>query len=261
MGTLILASRPMQNVVIIGASNVTLALPLIWKSLVRGPEATRLFVAAGHGRSFGLPSTVMGRTFPSLLECGLWQSLEQPPLDSGTLQVLITDVGNDILYGASVDQIVDWVTECVDRFTALRGDIALTSLPRESLVNLSPSRFRFFRTILFPRSRLCFEDCMAQARELDQKLVDLATDRSLSLVGTESHWYGADPIHVRRRFRPEAWQRFLALLASEPDVKAATTRDSLRVWRQKAEVRWRGRRRLESSQPVLDEDQSQLWLF
>jgi hypothetical protein len=44
-------------------------------------------------------------------------------------------------------------------------------------------------------------------------------------------------------------------------VKAATTRDSLHVWCQKAEVRWRGRRRLESSQPVLDEEQSQLWLF
>jgi hypothetical protein len=251
----------MQHVVIIGASNVTLALPLIWKSLSRGPESTRLFVAAGHGRSFGLPNTVMGRTLPGLLECGLWRCLEQQPQDSGKLQVLITDVGNDILYGASVDQIVDWVSECVDRFTKLGGNIVLTSLPGESLVNLSPSRFRFFRTVLFPRSRLSFEDCMAQARELDQKLVDLATGRSLSLVGTESHWYGADPIHVRRRFRPEAWHRYLSLLDSGPDVTTATLRDSVRVWRQKAEVRWRGRRCLKSSQPVLDEEQSQLWLF
>jgi hypothetical protein len=251
----------MQNVVIIGASNVTLALPLIWKSMSRRDEPTRLFVAAGHGRSFGLPNTVMGRTLPSLLECGLWQSLDQQRPASGTLQVIITDVGNDILYGASVDEIVDWVTECVDRFTALGGNIVLTSLPRESLVSLKPSRFRFFRTVLFPRSRLSFGDCMDQARELDQKLVELATDRSVSLVGTEPHWYGADPIHVRRRFRPEAWQRYLSPFFSEPDVTAATTHDSLRVWRQKAEVRWRGRRRLESSQPVLDEEQSQLWLF
>lgn len=251
----------MQHVVIIGASNVTLSLPLIWKSLSGQDDATRVLVAAGHGRSFGLPNTVLGRRLPSLLECGLWKTLDEQPSESGNLQVLITDVGNDILYGASVSQIVEWVTECVDRMKARGANVVLTTLPRDSLTSLTAARYRFFRSVLFPQSRLAFEDCMAQARELDQKLVELTEQQSLPLVGTEPHWYGADPIHVLRKYRAAAWQRYLTSLVPNPVTAPPPIRDSVRVWRQKAEVRWRGQRRLEASQPVLDEGQSQLWLF
>lgn len=251
----------MRNVVVIGASNVTLGLPVIWRALSQRPGPTRLFVAAGHGRSYGMPNTVLGRTLPSILECRLWKTLDEQLNEPDETVALITDVGNDILYGAPVSQIVDWVAECSQRCEDRGARVFVTTLPRESLASLSPARFGFFRRMLFPSSRLTFEDGMSQANDLNRQLTELVTERSHTLVPTERHWYGADPIHIRRRCRPEAWQQFLSPLLSDITVQPAGVKSSIKVWRRKAAVRWRGKRCLETTQPVFDQTDSQLWLF
>ncbi|MBK7641467.1 MAG: hypothetical protein IPJ19_00210 [Planctomycetes bacterium] len=52
----------------IGASNAWMALPKVLRAL-DGPRD--VFVAAGHGRSYGHSSRYLARELPSILECGL----------------------------------------------------------------------------------------------------------------------------------------------------------------------------------------------
>ncbi len=286
----------MDTLVIIGASNVTLSLPVIWAGLAGSASPPqRLLVAAGHGRSFALPSTVMGRMLPSILDCGLWNALDElqmsadtdrrrgpsgqrGPEDGGldvlrpsaassvvpdrqSLRALITDVGNDILYGASVAQIADWVSECVARLQGLGFQPRLTHLPLDSLRSLSRQRFLLFRKLLFPASALSYGDAMSAATELDAALVKLSATAGLDRTEPQPHWYGLDPIHIRRRARPEAWQQFL-----EPLIEGFAPRHPgplarKLIWTRKAAVRWRGERRFVTPQPCLTAGPTELWLF
>ncbi len=285
----------MNTLVIIGASNVTLSLPVIWAGLAGSASPRqRLLVAAGHGRSFALPNTVMGRMLPSILECGLWDALAEISSDevadrrkpsglgrlngdgpdglrrSATLstsfdcqqpQALITDVGNDILYGASVEQIADWVRECVARLQSLGVQTRLTHLPLHSLRSLSRRRFLFFRKLLFPSSTLSYEDAMSAAAELDAALVELSDASGLERTEPQRHWYGLDPIHIRRRARPEAWQQFLAPLIEGFDPRHPGPLVQQRIWTRKAAFRWRGGREFVTPQPCLTAGSTELWLF
>ena len=276
----------MDTLVIIGASNVTLSLPVIWAGLSKSPSPPqRLLVAAGHGRSFALPNTVMGRMLPSILECGLWDALENlaerrkpsgpgalmgdgpdglrrsANSDESTTQALITDVGNDILYGASVDQIADWVRECVARLQGLGVQPRLTHLPLDSLQSLSRRRFLFFRKLLFPSSTLSYEGAMSAAAELDAAIVELSDASGLERTEPQPHWYGLDPIHIRRRARPEAWQQFLTPLIEGFAPRHPGPLAQQRIWTRKAAVRWRGGREFVTPQPCLTAGSTELWLF
>lgn len=280
----------MDTLVIIGASNVTLSLPVIWAGLAGAASPPqRLFIAAGHGRSFALPNTVMGRMLPSILECGLWNALENlaegrkpsglcesmvdgpdglrrsgtlsTTSDCQSLQALITDVGNDILYGASVDQIADWVRECVVRLQSLGVQPRLTHLPLDSLRSLSRRRFLFFRKLLFPSSTLSYEDAMSAAAELDAALIELSNASGLERTEPQPHWYGLDPIHIRRRARPEAWQQFLAPLIEGFSPRHPGPLAQQRFWTRKAAIRWRGGREFVTPQPCLTAGSTELWLF
>jgi hypothetical protein len=64
---------------------------------------------------------------------------------------LVTDVGNDILYGFSAEQTLAWVAEALDRLSRVTQDIVLTDLPLASIRRLSNLKFLAFRSILVPR--------------------------------------------------------------------------------------------------------------
>ena len=252
-------TTPSRTLILIGASNVTFNLPDIWRGLTVD-QPTRLLVAAGHGRSYGIPNTVMGRTLPSLLECGLWKTLPELPA-ARPMSALITDVGNDLLYGANPETIAGWVSECADRLLELGCQPAVTMLPFESLRHLSRWRFHFFRRVLFPASRLSFEDALRFSEELNGRIEELASARNLATLQPQPEWYGLDPIHFRRGIRASAWTTYLSALEDTARAEKCSSFLGVRVWKRKAAEIIRRGKRLETQQPVLDHAGSELWLF
>ena len=166
-----------------------------------------LLAALGHGRSYGGRSQFVGRSLPGILESGLWPQLSRMP-PAPTLG-LITDVGNDILYGYRPPQILAWVNEAVDRLQRHGAEVVITGLPAVGQSDISNRRFMFFRSILFPRCRLSFAEVAASAAQVNEGLEALASRRSLRLVRLRREWYGLDPIHIRPSLWRAAWQEIL----------------------------------------------------
>jgi hypothetical protein len=196
---------PQRRVVLLGASNIARSLSIVIDS-ARNVWGSPLDIVAatGHGRSYGMSSCVLGRTLPGILQSGLWDALAQRnPAPTATL---LTDIGNDILYGASAKQITDWVERCLMKLCPISERIAITQLPITSLADLGSARFIMMRTILFPKSRLTLNDALATARTLNGNVVELATRFDVSIIEPKRSWYGFDPIHIMRRQQLDAWQ-------------------------------------------------------
>ena len=49
------------------------------------------------------------------------------------VDALITDIGNDIMYGAPPQQIEAWMDECINRLQTHNANIAMTMLPIHGL--------------------------------------------------------------------------------------------------------------------------------
>lgn len=210
---------PPQRVVILGASNVIRSISTVVTTAERFRGQPLDFLAAtGHGRSYGLTSRVMGRALPAIRTCALWDALaERPRLPTVSL---LTDVGNDLLYGASVETIVSWVEWCLTKLEAISDQVILTELPLESIARLNFSKFFLIRSVLFPKSRLTLSAAREMSAVLNDRIVDLASAFGATLIKPDIGWYGADPIHIHRRRSDDAWRQILSPWQTDAAARA-----------------------------------------
>ncbi len=198
------------RVVLLGASNLTLGLPTVLATMRArlGPGPLEIFVAAGHGRSYGRWSRVGLRGLPGILGCGLWPAARKPT--RGRTHALLTDIGNDLAYGASPEELTGWVTACLDHLAEISADVVLTLLPVRSLACLAPWRYHLVKTVMFPGRRLPFRTLHAHVAAVNERLLTLASERRLTLVEPPADWYGRDTIHLRKSRRAAAWAEILS---------------------------------------------------
>ncbi len=200
-----------RHVLLFGASNLVLGWPALTRQLQQQiAQPLHIHTCLGMGRSYIRPSRCLARVLPGILESRLWQNLPRP--SAAPPLVLLTDVGNDIIYRFSVTDIQQAVAETLRRIRTwdARADIVLTGLPVQALDDLTPFRFQIARRLLFQGSPLTLTEARQQAHELQQLLVQLAADQQLRLVQPDRAWYGLDPIHYRRRCRDTAFQTYFS---------------------------------------------------
>lgn len=205
-----------MRIVALGASNLTRGLQAVVSSARRrwGPDV-EIHAALGHGRSYGAESRFVARTLPGILQCGLWRALEQGP--EAPTRAVLTDVGNDVLYGHPPARILDWVEQCVDRLRARAEDVAVTDLPTFNIGRLSSAKFLLLRSAFVPSCRLSLGQVADTAERVSDGLCALAARRDLRLVRLRPEWYGFDPIHIR----PGLWRTAWAQIVCGPDEQAA----------------------------------------
>ena len=206
--------RPL--VVAIGASNLSRGLGRLvtasqhWS---RGP--VDLLAAAGHGRSYGVNSRLWNRRLPSILGSGLWRSLDRllsaavPPSAQARVAV-VTDIGNDLLYGFSVQQLVDWVEETLGRLHERGFQIAMTRLPLASICQVGPIRYRLLKTLFVPSCPLSCAELITAAEETDAAVMQVAASLGVQALTQPGEWYGLDAMHLRRPCLDLLWQRAAA---------------------------------------------------
>jgi len=218
---------PQCRVVLLGASNLVRGISTVVETARQAWEEPLDIVAAlGHGRSYGRESSVILRSLPGILSCGIWKSLESHP--NIPTSALLTDIGNDILYGHSVDQTTDWIELCLKRLSRVTDRVVITELPLESSARMKKWKFFALRTIFFPSCRVRYEDAIVRARELNDRVVELANKYNVETIRPLETWYGFDPIHIKTRVFPAVWREILGKLHF--DSKNNNYHASLRRW-------------------------------
>jgi hypothetical protein len=200
---------PTRRVILLGASNLTRSFPTVVATVRQTwSEPVEIMAAMGHGRSYGQETSVLGKKISGIFPCALWQDLQtRPALPTAAL---VTDIGNDMLYGVSPEEMLDWVERCLDRLAEVGAATTVTKLPAASIEKLGERRFRFFRRLFFPRSAITLADARALVGEINNRLVEIGQTRKTPVISASESWYGFDPIHIKRRFMRDAWPALLA---------------------------------------------------
>jgi hypothetical protein len=246
----------MTRVVLLGASNVAIAFPKIVRQLSAGlPGPLELFAAFGHGRSYCAWSRVLVRRLPAIDRCGIWADLERAAAERPARTLaLLTDIGNDLIYGSAADILERHLVKCLTMLAAYEPELVVTRLPLTSIERLSALRYHSTRAIFFPRTRVTWPAMLERARETDRVLSNLGTRFSARLIDQPRAWYGFDPIHIRPRRRAEAWRTIFSgwpSFDSSRPIPRWSARHALRLRLAAPEERLLFGRRQLKSQPAL----------
>ena len=230
----------LPRLILIGASNVANCMPTIVQSVrALWRQPVEILAAMGHGRSFALRTMIPFRKLPGIRDSGLWEALESScAADSAAV---ITDVGNDLLYGIPPQGIVRWVKECCERVEPYAERRVLVTPPAASVERLGPLRYRLFRTLLFPGCGLKVEQAIEHTRRLADDLQAIGAERGWQVVRPELSWYGFDPIHIRYGARQRIWDDLLARLAPSDGISPVDqtpTNTPLMGWRETLKLWW-----------------------
>lgn len=241
-----------RRIILLGASNLQMGMPVLLENLGRQFAADRdrleIWTAAGHGRSYGRWSQAFFRELPGIVDCRLWEDLRASTVVPDRTYSLVTDIGNDILFGVEPLQIVAWVRKTFEHLSGQNAQIVATGLPLASVRLMPLWKFRLMRRILFPKSQLSLPETLSRAEELHDRITDLTREFNVPLVEANVCWYGFDPIHIRRRSRLAAWQRVLSSWGTFPEdisfskARRATTLQVLEA--APYEQRWFGRTKI-----------------
>jgi hypothetical protein len=196
------------RIIALGASNLTRGFHTIVSTsrAAWGPEV-QVLAALGHGRSYGVSRRVGICTLPGILESGLWRALESLPVVP--TRAIVSDVGNDIMYGYSAERILSWIEEALRRLKRVTDDITLTDLPLASIRRISQMKYLAFRSILFPFCGLSLVQVLDTAEQINAGLAELSIKHGVKFFRLNPDWYGLDPIHIRPSLWRPAWQQIL----------------------------------------------------
>ena len=248
------------RVVALGASNLTRGFHTVVRTArsMWGPEI-EILAALGHGRSYGSLSKFIIRTLPGILKSGLWNELERLP--QKRTRGLITDVGNDILYGFSVERTLRWIEETLIRLKALTDDIVLTDLPLETVRCMSNRKFLAFRTALVPSCRLPLAQVIERAEQVNEGLAGFAETYGARFFHLDPAWYGFDPIHIKPSLWRPAWQQ---ILGAQPqmDFGKASAIEGMQLYFMRPERRWLfGREQITPQSGTVLRSGGKVWLY
>ena len=201
---------PARRVVVLGASNVMRGLGhVVDAARAAWGSPLDLLVASGYGRSYGTDESRAGSHLAGAPRLRPLAGARSAPYGRPTA-ALLTDVGNDILYGASVERIVEWVETCLARLR-----------PRSREAGRHAASADGHRD---PRDG----SLPARAHAALPQLLGLARGRArrgprgerahrgggarfdADVVRPDPAWYGLDPVHVRMGRRRSAWRTIVA---------------------------------------------------
>ena len=248
--------------VVLGASNVSRGLARLaaaLRSRVAGP--VELFVSAGHGRGYGVNTRVAWRRLPAIMSSGLWRTLDRERVERPA--ALVTDVGNELLYGLGVSAVATAVREAVTRLQDRGARLVVTGLPLAGIAGVGSVRYRLLHTLYVPGCLLSLAELKDAARWLDDELRVIAADTGAAFLEQPGEWYGFDALHVRRPHLDTFWHR----VGDAWGLPVATGRpqSSLTEWAmlgsRAAEVRSLAGRTLHTRQPVVERTGLRVWMY
>lgn len=147
----------------------------------------------------------------------MWSALESVSEESETpVYALITDIGNDIVYGVRTERLMGWIEACIERLRGLNARIVITELPEDSIDRVTPRRYEIVRRLFFARHHTPYEQVMTTSREMAAGIRELAGQPNISIAPQQGAWYGMDPIHIKYGCWCDAWTSILSHWRDEP---------------------------------------------
>jgi hypothetical protein len=255
-------TAPRTQVVVLGASNVARGLArLAATARARSSGPIDLYVAAGHGRAYGVSSRVWARRLPSILASGLWRALDRGQVEKPL--ALLTDVGNELLYGLGVAAVAGAVKEASRRLAGRGARLAITGLPLASISGVGAVRYSLLRTLYVPGCPLTLDALKEAAQWLDEELRALSAELGATFIEQRCDWYGLDAIHLKRPRLDELWSSAGDAwgLPAAQRTPRATLAEWARLGARAPEVRSLGRVMRYTRQPTIDREALRLWLY
>ena len=167
---------------------------------------TEFLNALGPGRGFCARGGIFNITYSPIQDCQIIESGEKKSKEALRTVVLITDIGNDLLYGVSADTLIASLDIMIDEILKWDADIFLTSIHVNLKKDVSPTIFLVLRSLLYPSSKVNYEEMDLSIFKVNDYLEEkVRKNETIHLITGLEAFAGLDKIHYSLFKTHAAW--------------------------------------------------------
>ena len=205
-----MASSPNILFLFMGASNLARGYSLLTRHISScfGKNKTEFLNAFGPGRGFCARGGMFNFTYPPIQDCRILEVAKKKSCD--TRAVLITDIGNDLMYGVLADTLIESLDGLIGRALQWDAEIFLTSIHVNLKKDVSPTMFFILKSFFYPGSSITYEEADLFITKVNGYLEEKARkNESVYLISGMKSFTGMDKIHYSFLKTHSAWEKIV----------------------------------------------------
>lgn len=212
------------SIILLGASNLSRGYQGLTHCLAKNlqPHPVTFLSALGPGRGYCGSGGVFNVTYPPIKTCEIFSQFKSKRRDSSRKIALIMDIGNDIMYGASGEEIIWDIKNIHSRLLDIGADTLIVPIASTLMKQLTPLNFVLLKKIFFPRSAVQREEAISAIREINDSIDEGIGERVTVIRGLEK-FTGWDKIHYDFFCMTDVWSRIAGEILKALEVEFRET--------------------------------------
>jgi len=208
--------------ILLGASNLSrgcFAFARHMKTCLH-PRKLEVLIASGPGRAYYASGGLLNVSYPPICTSEIFEVAHNKSESGCQVVALVTDIGNDIMYGVSAEQVIETVQQVFDKLQSLNAEIFYTTLPVAFEKGIHPIWFYILRSVLLPFSRVSYSEATAGIVEVNRFLKERAGSYG-HLISDMDRYLGFDDIHYGWLRAHSAWSHVAKVMLGTLGVDMA----------------------------------------
>ena len=158
------------------------------------PRPAIFMHAMGPGRGYLSRGGILNTVYSPILNCGILEAARNKKIKDQLVVALITDIGNDIMYGVSSEKIIDGLQYLINTLCEFKTNIFITSIPVDLENDISELHFHIIRQIYFPKSSVEYSQALNSVNAINAFILK-SSNPNISVINDLKPFCGIDKIH------------------------------------------------------------------
>ena len=201
--------------IFLGASNLARAFYGLKRCIERCifPRSASFVHAMGPGRGYVSQGGILNAVYSPILNCGILEAVRNKRIKNQQVVALITDIGNDIMYGVSSEKIINGLQSLLNALGEFKTNIFITSIPVDFENDISELHFHIIRQIYFPKSPVKYSQASNNIKAIN-KFILQSSNKKITVIDDMKQFCGIDKIHYSIFKSQSAWSHVVGKLTA-----------------------------------------------
>ncbi|MEO2043457.1 MAG: hypothetical protein ABGX43_02555 [Nitrospinaceae bacterium] len=192
--------------VLCGASNLARAYSALTRHLSQSISQTQFINALGPGRGYCARGGLFNFSYTPIGECEVMRSADEFAQHGSRVAVLLTDIGNDIMYGISDQSLIKCLDALIEQPLGWNAEIFLTAFHIDISRDLRKHSFKLLKTLFYPKSPVTFDQADSAVKRVNHFLQEKSEqNKRVHLISGMEVYSGWDKIHYSLLKSHLAW--------------------------------------------------------
>jgi hypothetical protein len=182
--------------VLLGASNLARGYSALTHHISQNISAGEFLNALGPGRGYCARGGLFNFTYSPIGECSVMKSAKIYAERGFRITVLLTDIGNDIMYGVPESSLTQSLDTLIENSLQMNAEVFLTSIHVDVSKDMGKTSFKLFKSIFYPNSSVTFDQAVSAVKKVNHYLAEKSLQNErVHLVSGLGAFCGMDKIH------------------------------------------------------------------